>query len=105
MTEFEELKARGFDYWEEKKKEYERALDFFEQVQSGDTVKIERYAFPQFSPHSCEKYAHIHDKKTIRVYAMNLNGLWFTTYTGEAIDAKTIIKWEIIPKQQELAFS
>ena len=29
---------------------------------------------------------------------------WFTTTTGEAIDADTIIKWERLKTQQELEF-
>lgn len=102
MTQFEELKRNGIDFWEEKKKEYERALDFFEQVKAGDTVKIEKYAFPMFSPYSIEKYADKRDRKVVKIYAMNQNGLWFTTDKGEAIDAKAVIKWEVIPQQLSL---
>lgn len=102
MTEFEEWKARGVDLWEEQGKEHRRALDFFAQIKPGDTVKIERYAFPEYHPYMSNRLAHIHDKKTVTVYAMNQNGLWFTTTAGEAIGADTLIKWEKLPKQGEL---
>lgn len=82
--------------------EHQRALDFFAQVKPSDTVKIERYACVSSHPYCLDKYADIHEKKTVKIYAMNKNGLWFTTYAGQAIDADTLLKWEIIPQQMEL---
>ena len=90
------------EYRKQQMEEHQRALAFFEQVKPGDTVKIERYAIPQFHPYSLNSTAHIHDKKTVRVYAMQKDGLYFTTYAGEAINADTLIKWQVLPKQGKL---
>ena len=92
-------------YWAEKKAQHQRALDFIAEAKAGDTYRIERYALPQTGiPHALSRYANVRDKRTITIYAINktAGALWFTTTTGEAIDADTLIKWERIPKQGEL---
>lgn len=45
------------DYWEEKKKEHERAIAFMEEVKPGDVVQVERYGYPMFHPYSMEEQA------------------------------------------------
>lgn len=94
-------------YWSEKKKEYERACEFMADMKTGDEYKIERYAIPQNSPYSLDSTAHLTYKEKIKVYAVHKGdqaGWWFTTYDGHAIDAKTVLKWQKLPKQQELGF-
>ena len=93
-------------YWEEKKKQYERGQDFINTIQSGETYKIERYVYTDLSPYALDEHSDITEKKVIKIYAVNKgNGAaWFTTTTGEAIEADTIIKWERLQTQQELEF-
>ncbi len=94
--------AESAVYWSEKKKEYERAFDFCNEIKAGDTVRLERYAIPQFSPYSLNDTAHIRTRETVKIYAMHKDELWFTTYGGHAIEAKTIINWQKQPTQGEL---
>ena len=93
-------------YWEEKKKQYERGQDFINTIQSGETYKIERYVYTDLSPYALHEHSDVTEKKVIKIYAVNKgNGAaWFTTTTGEAIEADTIIKWERLQTQQELEF-
>lgn len=86
-------------YWNEKKKEYQRALDFCNEIKPGDTVTLTRYACPQNSPYSLDDTAHITTRETVKIYAMHKDALWFTTYGGHAIEAKTVIKWQKQPTQ------
>jgi hypothetical protein len=99
---YQEEKQTPLDYWEEKKKEYQRAIDFLENAKPGETYRIERYAIPESHPYSMNKFANVHDKKTVKIYAIDKQGLWFTTYDGTAIYADTLIKWERLPEQKEL---
>lgn len=92
-------------YWAAKKAQHQRALDFMAVAIPGETYRIERYAINDHAwPYEMSEYAHIHDKRTVTIYAVNKNNgaLWFTTTTGEAIDAASLIKWEKLPKQGEL---
>ena len=92
-------------YWAAKKAQHQRALDFLAEARPGDTYRIERYALPQTGiPHELSEDANVHEKRVITLYAVhNGNGAyWFTTTTGEAIEADTLIKWERLPKQGEL---
>ena len=89
-------------YWAAKKAQHQRALDFLAEARPGDTYRIERYALPQTGiPHELSEDADVHEKRVITLYAVhNGNGAyWFTTTTGEAIEADTLIKWERLPKQ------
>lgn len=90
------------EYQAEQKKEHDRAVDFLERVRPGDTVRLERYAYPETSPYGLNRHADEHKTGTVRVYATDKEGLWFTVTTGEAIDARSVIKWEKIPRQMEL---
>ena len=97
--------SNNAEYWAEKGRQHQRALDFLAEARPGDTYRIERYALPQTGiPHALSPYADRHEKRVITLYAVhNGNGaLWFTTTTGEAIEADTLIKWERLPKQGEL---
>ena len=92
-------------YWHEKNGQYIRAIQFINEAKPGETYRIERYAITEVGiPHALTRYAHLHDKRTVTIYAVNKNNgaHWFTTTTGEAIDADTLIKWERLPKQGEL---
>ena len=94
-------------YWKEKKSQHQRALDFMAEAKAGDTYHIERYAISQTGiPHALSDYANVHKKHTITLYAVHnepsRNSLWFTTTTGEAIEADTLIKWERLPIQGKL---
>ena len=94
-------------YWTEKKSQHQRALDFMAEAKAGETYHIERYAIPQTGiPHALSEYANVHKKHTITLYAVHnepsRNSLWFTTTTGEAIEADTLIKWARLPIQGEL---
>ena len=83
----------------------ENARNFIAEVTPGETYRIERYAITEVGiPHALTRYAHLHDKRTVTICAVNKNNgaHWFTTTTGEAIDADTLIKWERLPKQGEL---
>ena len=93
-------------YWEEKKKQYERGQDFINTIKSGETYKIERYVYTDLSPYALDEHSDVTEKKVIKIYAVNKgNGAaWFTTTTGEAIEADTIIKWKRLQTQQELEF-
>ena len=100
----EEKHAR---YWTEMKSQHQRALDFMAEAKSGETYHIERYAIPLTGiPHALSEYANVHKKHTITLYAIHnepsRNSLWFTTTTGEAIEADTLIKWERLPIQGKL---
>ena len=100
MTEAESAR-----YWAAKKAQLQRALDFLAEARPGDTYRIERYAIDDGAwPYEMSKYAHIHEKRVITVYSVNRapGAHWFTTTTGEAIDAASLIKWERLPKQGEL---
>ena len=89
-------------YWSEKKKEYQRAFDFCNEIKAGDTVRLEYYAIPQYSPYSLNNTAHITTRETVKIYAMHKDALWFTTESGHAIYAKTIKNWQKQPTQGEL---
>ncbi len=92
-------------YWAAKKAQHQRALDFLAEARPGDTYRIERYAIDDGAwPYEMSRYKDVHEKRVITLYAVhNGNGaLWFTTTTGEAIEADTLIKWERLPKQGEL---
>jgi len=92
-------------YWAAKGAQHQRALDFMAEVIPGATYRIERYAIDDGAwPYEMSKYAHIHEKRVITVYSVNRapGAYWFTTTTGEAIDAASLIKWERLPKQGEL---
>ena len=92
-------------YWAAKKAQHQRALDFMAEVIPGDTYRIERYAIDDGAwPYEMSRYKDVHEKRVITVYSVNRapGALWFTTTTGEAIDAKSLIKWERLPKQGEL---
>ena len=95
------------EYDREKKSQYQLALDFMSEAKSGETYFIERYAIPLTGiPHALSEYSNIHKKQTITLYALHnepsRNSLWFTTTTGEAIEADTLIKWERLPIQGKL---
>ena len=78
-------------YWAAKKAQHQRALDFLAEARPGDTYRIERYALPQTGiPHELSEDADVHEKRVITLYAVhNGNGAyWFTTTTGEAIEAE-----------------
>ena len=90
------------DQWTEKKLEYDRAVDFLDNVKAGDVVRLERYAYPEWSPYGLNRDADIHTRGTYQIFATNKEGLWFTVTTGEAIDARSVITWEKIPRQLEL---
>ena len=46
-------------YWEEKKSQYHRALNFMAEAKAGETYHIERYAIPQTGiPHALSEYAN-----------------------------------------------
>lgn len=46
-------------YWNEKKSQHQRALDFMAEAKAGDTYHIERYAIPQTGiPHALSEKAH-----------------------------------------------
>lgn len=98
----EEESAR---YWEAKKTQHQRALDFLAEARPGDTYRIERYPIDDGAwPYEMSHYKDVHEKRVVTVYAKATSpgALWFTTTTGEAIDAKSLIKWERQPKQYEL---
>lgn len=90
------------EYQAEQKKEHDRAVDFLERVRPGDTVRLERYAYQEHYPYCLNRHADEHKTGTVRIYAVMKDVLWFTTYAGEAIDARTIIAWEKILPQLEL---
>lgn len=92
-------------YWAAKKAQHQRALDFLAEARPGDTYRIERYAIDDGAwPYEMSRYKDVHEKRVITVYSVNRapGALWFTTTTGEAIEADTLIKWERLPKQGEL---
>ena len=93
-------------YWEEKKNQYERGQSFINSINVGDIIKLERYAILNSSPYSLSPYSKIHTSQTVKVYAINKNhgNAWFTTYSGEAIEADSIIKWRKLSQQQTLEF-
>lgn len=92
-------------YWAAKKAQHQRALDFMAEAKAGDTYRIERYAIDDGAwPYEMSRYKDLHEKRTITIYAVNKKpgALWFTTTTGEAIDADSLIKWERVAKQLDL---
>ena len=92
-------------YWAAKKAQHQRALDFLAEARPGDTYRIERYAIDDGAwPYEMSRYKDVHEKRVITVYSVNRvpGAYWFTTTTGEAIEADTLIKWERLPKQGEL---
>ena len=92
-------------YWAAKKAQHQRALDFLAEARPGDTYRIERYAIDDGAwPYEMSRYKDVHEKRVITVYAKatGSGAYWFTTTTGEAIEADTLIKWERLPKQGEL---
>lgn len=94
-------------YWKEKKSQHQRALDFMAEAKPGETYYIERYAITLTGiPYALSEYANFHKKQTITLYALHneplRNSLWFTTTTGEAIEADSLIKWERLPIQGKL---
>lgn len=95
----EEYRSR---YWEEKKKEHEKALAFMADIKMGDKVKIERYACPCVSPYCLEDLADVTIKEVVEIYAVNHKGLFFTTTKGTAIGAATVINWKKIIPEPEL---
>lgn len=104
-TEGKTTEDENLDYWNAKKTQHQRALDFLAEARPGDTYRIERYAIPVTGiPHALSVYADRHEKRIVTVYAKatGSGAYWFTTTTGEAIDADTLIKWERVPKQGEL---
>ena len=104
-TEGKTTENKNRDYWNAKKAQWQRACDFIAEAKAGDTYRIERYAIPLTGiPHALSRYANDHEKRTVTLYAVHDDAgfKWFTTTTGEAIDADTLIKWERIPKQGEL---
>lgn len=90
------------DYQTEQKKEYDRAVVFLDNVRAGDTVRLERYAYPETNPYGQNRHADIHTRGTYQIFATDKEALWFTVTTGEAIDARSVINWEKIPRQLEL---
>ena len=89
------------DYWEEKKKEHERAIAFMEEVKPGDVVQVERYGYPMFHPYSMEEQAYI-VRERLTVYAMDKRGLYFTATNGNAYDAAAMVKWRVIKPEPTL---
>lgn len=92
-------------YWAEKKAQHERALAFLSEAKPGETYRIERYAITEVGvPHALSRFAHVRDKRTVKINAVHNGGgaYWFTTSTGEAIEADTMIKWQKLPEQQGL---
>ena len=94
-------------YWKEKKSQHQREIRFMAEAKAGKTYRIERYAIPQTGiPHTLSNYANIHKKQTVTIYTVHnepyRNSFWFTTTTGEAIEADTLIKWEQLPVQKNL---
>lgn len=98
MTELSADEYR-IKWHEEKRKQYERGQRFINAIKSGDEVKIERWPIKSTvgDPYTMSEYKDIHEKKTVKIFAVvNKPGaVYFTTTAGEAIDADSIIKWEI----------
>ena len=93
--------------WHEARRlQYEQGQKFINEIKPGDTVRIERYVIPSTvgTPYAMSQYKDRKEKKTVKVYAVNNEpgSIWFTTVAGDVIEAESIIKWEIQPKQAEL---
>jgi hypothetical protein len=93
--------------WHEARRlQYEQGQKFINEIKPGDTVRIERYTVPSTvgTPYAMSPAKNYREKKTVKVYAVNNEpgSVWFTTSTGDVIEADSIIKWTIQPKQAEL---
>jgi hypothetical protein len=80
------------------------------QCYGGRGITIcEEWLAPYYGYKNFKKWALSHgyrdDLSIDRIDVNKGNGAaWFTTTTGEAIEADTIIKWERLQTQQELEF-
>ena len=93
--------------WHEARRlQYEQGQKFINEIKPGDTVRIERYLIPSTvgTPYAMSETKNYREKKTVKVYAVHNEpgSVWFTTNTGDVIEADSIIKWTIQPKQAEL---
>ena len=83
--------------------DFRRASDFLSEANPGDTYRIEKYILVETGiPCSLTRHADRHEKKTVTVHAVHEDAGWFTTTSGEAMDARSLIRWEKVPKQTEL---
>lgn len=93
--------------WHEGRRlQYEQGQKFINEIKPGDTVRIERYLISSTvgTPYAMSPYKDRKENKTVRVYSVHNEpgSVWFTTSTGDVIEADSIIKWTIQPKQAEL---
>ncbi len=93
--------------WHEARRlQFERGQKFINEIKPGDTVRIERYLISSTvgTPYAMSSYKDRKEKKTVHIYAVNNEpgAVWCTTEAGDVIEAESVIKWEIQPKQAEL---
>lgn len=93
--------------WHEaRRKQYEQGQKFINEIKPGDTVRIERYLIPSTvgTPYAMSSTKNYREKKTVHIYAVSNEpgATWCTTTAGEVIEAESVIKWDIQPKQAEL---
>lgn len=102
MTEWEQRQQ-----WHEARLlQFELGQKFINEIKPGDTVRIKRYVIPSTvgTPYAMSPYKDRTETKTVKVYAVTNEprAYWITTTAGDVIEAESIIKWEIQPKQAEL---
>lgn len=93
--------------WHEARRlQYEQGQRFINEIKPGDTVRIERYLIPSTvgTPYAMSPTKNYREKKTVHIYAVNNEPgvAWVTTSAGDVIEAESVIKWDIQPKQAEL---
>lgn len=102
MTEWEQRQQ-----WHEARRlQFELGQKFINEIKPGDTVRIKRYLIPSTvgTPYAMSPYKDRTEKKTVHIYAVHNEpgAVWCTTEAGDVIEAESIIKWDIQPKQAEL---
>lgn len=93
--------------WHEARRlQYELGQKFINEIKPGDIVRIERYVIPSTvgTPYVMSETKNYREKKTVKIYSINNEpgSVWFTTASGDVIEADSIIKWTVQPKQAEL---